>query len=108
MADSKVGSEEPVGTTYLDGEGDKESNLAHDSQEELHEEDKGEGEEMDAEGEATPEYEDDEFGRRKKYTPQELAAIQARVRESLEQQGVVRWIFCRFFFCVPDLLSLCL
>ena len=89
---SEADNEEPVGSTHLADEGeDKESSTVDDGQGELSERDKGE-EEMDAEGEATPEYEDDEFGRRRKYSPQELVTIQARVRESLEQQGVVRWI----------------
>ena len=37
------------------------------------------------------EYEEGEFGRRRKYSPEELAVIQERVRESLQQQGVVRY-----------------
>ena len=35
------------------------------------------------------EYEEGEFGRRRKYSPEQLAVIQERVRESLQQQGVV-------------------
>lgn len=88
---SEADNEEPVESTHLADEGDKESSPIDDDQGEFPEKDKGE-EEMDAEGEATPEYEDDEFGRRRKYSPQELVTIQARVRESLEEQGVVRWI----------------
>lgn len=34
------------------------------------------------------EYIEDEFGRRRKYTPEQLALIQGRVKESLQQQGV--------------------
>ena len=35
------------------------------------------------------EYIEDEFGRRRKYTPEQLELIQGRVKESLQQQGVV-------------------
>ena len=38
------------------------------------------------------EYIDDEFGRRPKYSPEQLAMIQERVRASLQDQGVVRII----------------
>ena len=71
------------------------------------EEDEAVKEQMEANMLCVPreEYEEGEFGRRRKYSPEQLAVIQERVRESLQQQGVVRDIYWLNYSSNDDFIS---